>query len=122
MSPKKILIILSHAFIGWVLCAATMGFGLALTSLENTLIIHAIGAPIFFSLVSLNYFFKFSYTTPLPTALIFVGFVITVDFFVVALMINGSLDMFASLMGTWIPFALILVSSYGTGLVVRKGL
>ncbi len=122
MSPQKIFVILTHAFIGWVLCAATMGVGLALTSLENTLIIHAVGAPIFFSLVSLHYFFKFSYTTPLRTVLIFVGSVITVDFFVVALMINGSLDMFASLMGTWIPFALILVSSFGTGLVVRKSL
>jgi hypothetical protein len=55
----------------------------------------------------------------LQTALIFVGFVIVVDFFVVALLINKSLDMFASLLGTWIPFALIFGSAYVTRLVMN---
>ncbi len=40
------------------------------------------------------------------------------DFFVVALLINRSLEMFASPLGTWIPFALIFVSTWLTGLVV----
>jgi hypothetical protein len=120
MSGRKIIIILVHALVGWALCAATMGIGMATTTLENTLIIHAIGAPIFFTAVSLIYFNKFNYTSPLQTALIFVGFVITTDFFVVALLINRSLDMFASLLGTWIPFALIFSSTYLTGLYVAK--
>jgi hypothetical protein len=38
------------------------------------------------------------------------------DFFVVALMVLHSLDMFASLLGTWIPFALIFISTWLTGL------
>jgi len=54
----------------------------------------------------------------LQTALIFVGFVIVVDFFLVALLINRSLEMFTSLLGTWIPFALIFTSTYVTGLIV----
>jgi hypothetical protein len=116
MNIKKIISILVHAFIGWALCAATMGIGMATTSMENALIIHAIGAPIFFTIVSLVYFKKFNYTTPLQTAMVFTGFVITVDFFVVALLINKNLDMFASLLGTWIPFALIFISTYLTGL------
>jgi len=52
--------------------------------------------------------------------LIFDGFVIAVDFFVVALLINRSMDMFASLLGTWIPFALIFASTYLTGVSVLK--
>ena len=120
MNPQKLLIILVHAFVGWMLCAATMGIGMATTSLENTLIIHAVGAPIFFAVVSLIYFSKFNYTSPLQTALIFVGFVIVVDFFVVALLINKSLEMFASLLGTWMPFALIFTSTYVTGWYVVK--
>jgi hypothetical protein len=116
MNVIKIITVLFHAFVGWALCAATMGIGMAKTSIENALIIHAIGAPIFFFIVSLIYFKKFNYTTPLQTAIIFVGFVITVDFFVVALLINKSLDMFTSLLGTWIPFALIFTSTYLTGL------
>jgi hypothetical protein len=120
MSIGKIAIITVHAFVGWLLCAATMGIGMAVTSLQTTLILHAIGAPIFFAAVSLVYFTRFNYTRPLPTALIFVGFVIVVDFFVVALLINKSLAMFESILGTWIPFALIFCSTLVTGLIVRK--
>ncbi len=120
MNPKKLITLLVHAFIGWALCAATMGIGMATTSLQNALIVHAIGAPIFFTIVSLNYFKKFNYTTPLQTAMIFVGFVIVVDFFVVALLINRSLEMFGSLLGTWIPFALIFTSTYLTGEARRR--
>jgi len=120
MNIRKPIIILVHAFVGWALCAATMGIGMATTSLQNALIVHAIGAPIYFALVSLIYFKKFNYTAPLQTAIIFVGFVIAVDFFVVALLINRSLEMFASLLGTWIPFALIFTSTYLTGLYMVK--
>ena len=120
MNATKVIILLAHALVGWVLCAATMGIGMAVTALENTLIIHAIGAPIFFAGVSLVYFNKFNYSTPLPTAAIFIAFVIAMDFFVVALLINRSLEMFTSLLGTWAPFALIFLSTYLTGLVVTK--
>ena len=120
MNIKKVAILLVHAFIGWALCGATMGIGMATMSIENALIVHAIGAPLFFAGVALVYFYKFNYTTPLQTALIFVGFVIAVDFFLVALLINGSLEMFTSLLGTWIPFALIFASTYLTGLFVTK--
>jgi hypothetical protein len=119
MNPKKLAVIFIHAFIGWTLCAATMGIGMALTSLEKALVIHAIGAPIFFCAVSLVYFSRFNYISPLRTSMIFTGFVIAVDFFVVALLINKSLVMFASLLGTWIPFGLIFVSTLLTGLAVR---
>lgn len=120
MDLKKVFTILAHAFVGWALCGATMGIGMATLSMENALIVHAIGAPVFFTIISLIYFNKFNYTSPLHTALVFVGFVITVDFFVVALLINRSLDMFASPLGTWIPFALIFASTYLTGLYSVK--
>ncbi len=122
MNISKIIIVLLHSFIGWVLCAATMGIGMATMSLETTLIVHAVAAPIFFAIISMIYFQKFSYTTPLNTATIFVSFVIIVDFFMVALLINRSLEMFTSLLGTWIPFALIFVSTYTTGLIVQRSL
>jgi hypothetical protein len=38
------------------------------------------------------------------------------DFFVVALIIEGNLEMFSSLLGTWIPFMLIFVSTLLVGL------
>jgi hypothetical protein len=94
-----------------------MGIGMAFTSLKNTLVVHAIATPVYFAFVSSIYFKKFNYTTPVATALIFVGFVAIVDFFVVALLINKSLEMFYSFLGTWIPFALIFFSTYFTGLI-----
>jgi len=120
MNIKKAIILLVHAFIGWALCAAVMGIGMAVTTIETTLIIHAIGAPIFFMVVSLVYFRKFNFTTPLQTATIFITFVIAMDFFVVALLINRSLDMFTSLLGTWIPFVLIFASTYLTGFFIQR--
>jgi hypothetical protein len=45
------------------------------------------------------------------------------DFFVVALIIYQSLDMFRSLLGTWVPFFLIFGATWATGeLVVRRDL
>ncbi len=120
MDMQKTVVVLAHAFVGWLLCAATMGVGMAVTSLDTALVIHAIAAPIIFALISLIYFHKFNFTTPLQTAIIFVAFVIAMDFFVVALLINRSLDMFASLLGTWIPFALIFGSTILTGAVAAR--
>jgi hypothetical protein len=118
MSAGRTGILLAHAFVGWLLCAATMGIGMAVTTLQAALIIHAIGAPIYFTVVSYVYFTRFNHTRPLQTALAFVGFAMAVDILVVALLINKSLAMFGSLLGTWIPFALIFVSSLATGLAV----
>jgi hypothetical protein len=120
VSFKKILVVLLHASIGWALCAATMGIGMAVNSLQTALIVHAIGAPIFFAVVSYVYFSRFGYTRALPTAVIFVAFVMLVDFLVVALLINKSLSMFESLLGTWIPFALIFGSTFITGTIVSS--
>jgi hypothetical protein len=118
MDTSKVFVIISHAFVGWALCAATMGVGRAVTSLDVTLIIHAIAAPIFFAGISLVYFQKFNYTSPLLTACIFVAYAIGMDLFVIALLINHSLGMFTSLLGTWIPFALIFASTWLVGRLV----
>ncbi|HYM70644.1 MAG TPA: hypothetical protein VEZ44_13695 [bacterium] len=89
--------------------------------MRNTLIIHAIGAPILFSILSLVYFSVFAYTTPLQTAAIFVAVAVLMDFVVVARLIEKSFEMFKSVLGTWIPFALIFASTYLCGVyLVRK--
>jgi hypothetical protein len=71
MNVKKLGSSLIHAFVGRAFCAATMGIGMATTSVQNALIIHAMGAPIFFAIVSLIYFKKFNNTAPLQTAILF---------------------------------------------------
>lgn len=121
MSTRKILIVLGFALVGWALCFATIGIGRAVTTLDTALIIHAIATPLYFILLSWVYFTHFHYTTPLQTALIFVGFVMTLDFFLVALVIIQRLAMFASVLGTWIPFASIFVATYGMGWYLLRG-
>jgi hypothetical protein len=119
-TSRQMPVILVFAFIGWAACGATMGIGMALTSIDVTLIIHAIGAPIYFIILSLIYFKKFNYTKPITTAAFFISFIIIVDFFLVAMVINKSLDMFRSFLGTWLPFILIFVSTWTTGKLVTR--
>lgn len=123
MDNKKVTTVLKYALTGYALCFATkamgmaMAIGLVVTTMQTALIVYAIGAPIFFAVISWEYFRKFNYTAPLQTALIFVGIVIIVDFFVWRRRIP---EMFASPFETWIPFALIFTSTYLTGLFVSK--
>jgi hypothetical protein len=116
----KPIIILVHSLVLWALCGAVMFLGMELLSMKAALIIHFIAAPVISSLISLIYFKNFSYTTPLQTAIIFVSVVILMDFFVVALLIEKSFEMFASVIGTWGPFTLIFLAAYLTGIAVKK--
>jgi hypothetical protein len=117
---KQILIIVALGLFGWAVCGAIMFIGMSLMSIETTLIVHAIGAPVIFSLISIWYFRKFRFTSPLLTAALFILIVVFMDFFLVALVINKSLEMFQGLLGTWIPFVLIFLSTYITGLIAVK--
>ena len=107
------------AFIGWMLCGAIMWIGMAVTSVETTLIIHLIGAPIVFGILAYVYHKKLGHIKPLLAAIILVGFVIVMDAGLVALFIEKSFDMFRNPIGTWIPFALIFLSSFFVGKAVR---
>jgi len=114
--------VLGLALLGWALCDATVVVGMSLTSLNNALVIHAILAPVYFASISLLYFLRFNYTSPLVTALAFIALVVAMDFFVVALLINRSLAMFASPLGAWIPFGSIFASTLLVGIYLRRGL
>ena len=120
LSARQIAIVLVFAVVGWAACGATIGIGMALTTARSALIIHAIGAPTFFGILSVIYARKFGYTRPLTTALVFIAFVVVVDFFLVALTINKSLHMFRSFLGTWLPFILIFGATWITGTLVRR--
>lgn len=58
--------------------------------------------------------------SPLQTAVVFVSLVIAVDALFITPVVEGSFEMFASPLVTWIPFALIFVSAYLTGRGVRQ--
>ena len=120
ISLKQGAVILIHAFVGWALCAAIMGIGISLTSLQTALILHAVGGPLGFIILSFIYFKKFDFTKPLATAVIFISFVIFMDVFIVALLIEKSFAMFNSILGTWLPFTLIFLVTVFTGRLTRR--
>ncbi len=113
------IVIALHAVAGWALCGATIGVARKTTTLHTALILHAVAAPVIFAIVSAIYFHWFGGTGPVVTAAIFVAIVILLDAIVVAPMIERSFAMFRSVLGTWLPFALIFLSTWLTGLAVR---
>jgi hypothetical protein len=117
---KKAAILIAHSFIGWAFCATIMGIGPQLIGMRTTLIFHLILGPIGFGLLSVFYHKRFGYTSPIGTAAVFLLFVAAMDFFLVGLIILGNLEMFTSVIGIWLPFALIFLFSFGGGLWVRK--
>jgi hypothetical protein len=120
MNLQRYFTVIFFGLVGQMGCWGLMIGGQAITTLENALIIHAIGAPIIFGILSFIYFKKFNYISPLLTASIFLAIVVLLDLFVVALLINRSFDMFYSLIGTWIPFILIFSSTYLVGRFLNK--
>ena len=106
----KAAIIGAHAIVGWAFCGAIIGIGRQIFSMQTTLLLHAIGAPVGFALLSLFYFRKFGFTSPIQTAALFLSMVIALDLFLVAPVFERSFAMFSSVLGTWIPFALIHAS------------
>ncbi len=120
LTVKSIIIVAIHAFIGWALCGSIIGIGRQLWTMETTLIVHALGAPVVFLVVSLVYFTYFNYTSPLQTAIIFVAATILLDFFIVALLIERSFDMFGSVIGTWIPWATMFVTTFIVGKYIEN--
>lgn len=112
---RKAAVVGGFGLLGWALCAATMGFGMAFLGQQTALIVHAIAAPIFFVAISLVYFRRFAYASPLVTAAVFLAIPMAMDFFLVAMVVLRSFAMFQSALGTWIPFGLIFVATYATG-------
>lgn len=119
-NPHQILVLAAHAFGIWVLCFATIGIGMKVASERTALIVHAVAAPVFSAAASIVYYTWFGSVAPILTALFFLVFIVATDFFVVALMILRSLDMFRSFLGTWLPFLLIFCAAYLAGMLIGR--
>jgi hypothetical protein len=111
----KTTVVIAYALVGWAFCGTLIGVGRQLFSIHTALVLHAIGAPAGFGLISRFYYRRFSYTSPGQTAAIFLGVVVGLDLFLVAPAFEKSYGMFSSLLGTWVPFALIFAATYLTG-------
>ncbi len=118
-SQYKWIILLAFGVAGWAYCGALIGIGRQFLPMDEVLIIHAIGAPLGFALISYIYFRKLAFTSPLWTAAILTGIVLGLDLFVVAPLFEHSFAMFRSPLGTWIPLASIFAAVYLAGLAAQ---
>jgi len=116
----KTLTVFLFAVLIWGFCGAIIAFGRQYFTMDTTLIIHAIGAPLGAAFFSMIYFRYFSHTSPFATAAAFVAISLALDFFVVSMLIEKNFEMFQSVLGVWLPQALIFSATYLTGLVVMS--
>jgi len=116
---RRVAVAVAHGLAGWILCGATMGVGMKIAGLRTALIVHALAAPGIFTALSLSYFHRLDSWPPFRAAAAFLGVVVLMDTLVVALLVERSFAMFESILGTWLPFLLIFVSTWWTGLAVR---
>jgi protein-S-isoprenylcysteine O-methyltransferase Ste14 len=109
---RRHVTLLGHAVVGWVVCGATIGLGRQLMSMSATLIVHAVVAPVAFGLLTWRYVRRVPEASPLATSMTVLAVVVGLDGLVVAPLIERSYAMFGSVLGTWVPFASIALSSY----------
>lgn len=102
---------------GWAICALTMGGLLALTRLSFAIAVHLIVAPIVFALLARRYQSVDGARSPLLTALAWSAMVFVLDAGLVAGVVRGDLVLFHSLLGFWLPLALIFLASWMVGMV-----
>ena len=119
MDVKNWLTVLVHALVVWAICGAIMFIGMATTTMSVTLTVHAIAAPLASGHMALRYHRKHRHFPPIWVAAFFVGTALFVDFFLVAMVIERSFEMFASFTGLWLPMILIFIAAYLAGRYVK---
>jgi menaquinone-dependent protoporphyrinogen oxidase len=109
--------LVAHGVAGWAIYAAIAGaasYGpraLALT-------VGALAAPLVFAAIASYYFRGRGARAALPTAIAFTAIVAGLDAIVVAGLFQRSAAMFGSVVGTWLPLALIFATTWITGSII----
>ncbi len=111
----KTVSVVIHGVVGWAICGATVAVGRLVVSMQTTLIVHAVVAPLAFGLLTWHHFSDSPGSSPRSVALSMAGIVVGLDALFVAPVLERSYEMFRSVLGTWIPFGSILAASYLAG-------
>jgi len=119
LKPQVTLI--GFALVGWLICGATIGIGRQVLSMQATLIVHAVVAPLAFLGLGWSYARLFPATSAKRVGGTMLSIVVGLDAFLVAPFFEHSYAMFESWLGTWLPFALILVAAYVGAIRGQRG-
>ena len=106
------------ALVLWGACGGVIAIGRRLWSLDTTLRVHLVAAPVFAFLVSSLHKVLAPEFSPGLRALAITGLVMALDALVVAPLFERSYAMFRSVIGTWLPLALIFLACWAAGIWV----
>lgn len=112
------IMLVAFALVGWGLCGATIGLARGLMPMEAALVLHAVAAPIIAGVLAYVYARRLAGPGPLAIGAVLLGVVVVMDAGLIAPWVERSWAMFRSPIGTWIPFALIFLASWGAALWV----
>jgi hypothetical protein len=105
------------ALVLWGACGAVIAIGRKLWSLDTTLRVHLVAAPIFAFLVAAAHAALAPGFDPLSRAAAITITVVLLDALVVAPLFERSYAMFRSVIGTWLPFVAIFAAAWAAGVV-----
>jgi hypothetical protein len=105
------------ALVLWAACGGVIAIGRRFWSLDTTLRVHLIAAPVLAFLVSLAHRGLAPGFDPMVRAVAMTAIIVILDAGVVAPLFERSYAMFRSLIGTWLPFVAIFLASLAAGVV-----
>lgn len=111
----------AHAAAGWALSAVVLVLLLWLNARTLAFALYAAATPIVFALVARHYFRARGARESLPTAAAFTAIVAGLDLVVVAGLIEQSLSLLTSILGLWLPLALIFAVTWAVGELSSMG-
>ena len=101
----------------WAACGAVIGIGRKLWSIDTTLRVHLVAAPILAFLAATAHRAVAPEFDPLGRAVAMTILPMLLGALVVAPFFERSFAMFRSVIGTWLPFAAMFAASWAAGLV-----
>ncbi len=116
---RRTIILLAAAVAVWAYCGAIMGVGMAIMSVETTLIVHLIGAPIGAAIAAWQFQRLVGGIVPHVVAAVFVATALLLDLFLVSMVILKNYEMF-TMMGVWLPMTLIFPAAWLAGLAQSR--
>jgi predicted CoA-binding protein len=107
--------LIAHGVAGWAICAAAMAVFLNTLPLTPALWLHLLVVPLVFYVTARVYFVRSGAASPLLTAALFTAIAALMDLVIVVGVIQHSTAMFASFVGTWLPFLAIFAATLTAG-------
>jgi hypothetical protein len=117
---RKWAVLLGLAVAVWAFCGAIMFVGRAVTTLDTTLLVHLVGAPLGAAVAAFAFQRLSGGLSPVLVAASFVAVAVALDLVLVAPVFEKSFAMFGSVIGLWLPQALIFLAAWRAGLAAAR--